>query len=115
MTEVYGYNLAGRVVWIQFVCHVIFILTVNLLVLMPSPEGSTATQNYYNLYDNYWRVLIGSCIAMPTAYFINDLILSKLKIYLYGKIFIIRFLVSNIFGSAVLVTISYPINFYNQF
>lgn len=62
-----------------------------------------------------WRVLIGSCISIPVSYFINSLIISKLKIYMYGKIFMLRFMVSNILGSAILVSISYPINFYNQF
>lgn len=118
MTEVYGYKLAGRVVWIQFLCHILFILTVNLFVLIPPSPNVSATNkdfSYLELYHNYWHVLLGSCIAMPTAYFINDLVLSKLKIYLYGKAFILRFIFSNFFGSAVLVTISYPINFYHQY
>ncbi len=116
MTEVYGYNLAGRVVWIQFLCHIIFILFVNLFVMMPSSPHETDTDVLYlMLYKNYWHVLLGSCLAMPAAYFINDLILSKLKLFLYGKAFVLRFIFSNVFGSAVLVAISYPINFYHKY
>lgn len=114
-TEVYGYKLAGRIIWVQMICNIIFVLTMNLFVLLPSPEGSTMHSLYFGLYHNVWRVLIGSCISIPISYFLNSLIISKLKIYMYGKIFMLRFMVSNILGSAVLVSISYPINFYNQF
>ncbi len=116
MTEVYGYKLAGRVVWIQFMCHLLFVVTVNTFVIIPTSPNNTNTElMYFSLYKNYWHVLLGSCIAMPTAYFVNDMILSKLKLYLYGQSFIYRFLFSNFFGSGILVSISYPINFYHQF
>ncbi|SRR5579883_186261 len=114
-TEVYGYKLAGRIIWVQMICNIIFVLTINLFVLLPSPESSTTAILYRDLYHNVWRVLIGSCISIPISYFINSLIISKLKIYMYGKIFMLRFMISNILGSAILVSISYPINFYDQF
>jgi uncharacterized integral membrane protein (TIGR00697 family) len=115
MTEVYGYKLAGRVVWIQLLCHFIFVLTVNLVVFIPSPANSTTFQSYYDLYHNLWRVFLASCFAIPAAYFVNDLIISKMKIYLYGKAYMFRFVISNVIGSGVLVAISYPANFYDQF
>lgn len=115
ITEVYGYNLAGRLIWVQLICHVVFILLINLFVILPSPENSNTYAMYFNLYNNIWHVLLGSCIAIPTAYFINDIIVSKLKINLYGKKFIYRFLLSSFIGSAILVSISYPINFYGQY
>lgn len=115
ITEVYGFKLAGRIIWVQLICHILFILLINLIAILPSPEGSITYPLYLNLYQNIWHVLIGSCIAMPVAYFSNDIILSKLKINLYGKKFIYRFLISNIIGSAILVIISYPVNFYAQY
>jgi len=114
-TEVYGFNLAGRIIWIQLLCHVIFILTVTLAVYLPSPDHSNISILYFALYGNLWHVLLGSCIAIPSAYFINDIIISKLKIYMYGRLFILRFFVSNVIGNAILVCISYPVNFYSQY
>ncbi len=115
ITEVYGFNLAGRIIWVQLICHILFIFLINLITILPSPDDSSTYYLYFNLYHNIWHVLIGSCVAMPVAYFINDIIVSKLKINLYGRKFIYRFLISSIIGSAVLVTISYPINFYEQY
>jgi len=116
MTEVYGYKLAGRIIWIQYLCHILFVITVNLFVLIPpSPSWTEKDMFYKNLYGNYWYILLGSCFSLPTAYFVNDLVLSKLKVYLYGKAFMLRYIFSNFFGSAVLVIISYPFTFYHQY
>src|SRR5436190_837441 len=115
ITEVYGFNLAGRIIWVQQICHIFFILLINLFAILPSPLNSATQELYYNLYSNIWHVLLGSCIAMPTAYFIYDIFLSKLKINLYGNRFIFRFLISNVFGAAALVFISYPVTFYNVY
>lgn len=115
ITEVYGFTLAGRIIWVQLMCQASFILTVNLFVLLPSPEGSVTGLHYLNLYHNLWHVLIAATIALVSAYFVNDIIMSKLKIYLSGKYFIMRFLTSNAIGTAILVSISYPINFYGLY
>ena len=112
ITEVYGYTLAGRIIWVQLLCQVSFILTVNSFVMLPSPESSVIALYYYDLYHNLWHVLIASTTALAAAYFINDLIMSKLKIHLSGERFIIRFFFSNAIATAILVCISYPINFY---
>jgi len=115
ITDVYGFNLAGRIIWVQLSCQALFILTINLFVFLPSPENSTTTFHYLSLYHNLWYVLVAASIAVTSAYFVNDIIMSKLKIYMSGKYFIVRFLISNGIGKAILVSISYPINFYGQY
>jgi len=115
ITEVYGFILAGRIIWVQLLCQIFFILTVNLFVLLPSSTDSVNSLYYFNLYHNLWRVLIASTTALIAAYFMNDMVMSKLKIYLSGKYFITRFITSNAIGTAILVCISYPINFYGLY
>lgn len=115
ITEVYGFTLAGRIIWAQLLCQVSFILTVNLFVLLPSPNDSVTSLHYFSLYHNLWHVLIASTTAVIVAYFINDMIISKLKIYLSGDHFIMRFMFSNAISAAILVCISYPINFYGLY
>jgi queuosine precursor transporter len=112
MTDSYGYDLAGRIIWIQLISQLIFIMTVNLFVLLPSSSVDPISVLYASLYSNIWRVLIASSLAIFLAYFLNDFIMSKLKIYYMGNLFIIRFLLSNAVGKAALVCISYPINLY---
>lgn len=115
LTDSYGYNLAGRVIWIQIISQAIFIFIINLFVLLPSSNSDPISLLYYNLYKHIWRVLIASSIAVTIAYFLNDFIMSKLKIYYQGKLFFIRLLVSTALGQTVLVSISYPINLFGIF
>ena len=92
-----------------------FILIVNLFVLLPSDEYATNSGNYYNLYGNLWFVLIASSTAVPIAYFSNQAIISRLKIYWGGRFFWLRYIASAAVGNLILVSISYPINFYGLY
>lgn len=57
-----------------------------------------------------WHVLIASTAAVMSSYFLNDFIMSKLKIYFCGGLFFVRFLLSTAIATALLVSIAYPIN-----
>lgn len=115
ITEVYGFALAGRIIWVQLLCQALFILVINLFVLLPSPDNSVTASHYFYIYHNLWRVLIAGTTALISAYFVNDIIMSKLKIYLSGNYFVTRFITSNAISTAILVSISYPINFYGLY
>jgi uncharacterized PurR-regulated membrane protein YhhQ (DUF165 family) len=114
VTEVYGYNLAARIIWFQVSCQVLFIFVINIFATFPSNLHSNISLLYFNLYKNFWHVLLASSIAVPLAYFATDFIMSKFKIKMYGNFFYLRYLLSNFVGKGILVIISYPINFYEQ-
>ena len=100
-TEVYGYELAGRIIWIQMLCQTIFILCINLFVILPSHTPQTMTPFLYlGLYKNFWRILIASSISVPLAYFTTDYIMSRLKIKSTGKFFTWRYIIANCFGKS---------------
>ena len=111
-TEVYGYQLAGRIIWIQLMCQLIFILLISFIVRLNVQENDTMALLYFSLYKNLWRVLLAGSLAVPTAYFINDMVLSLMKKY-YGGFLFSRMFFSNLLGQFLLVFISYPINFYH--
>lgn len=115
ITEVYGYGLSGRVIWIQLLCSFAFILIVNALVIPGHENANNLNIQYYEIYHNYWRVILGTIAGTPLAYFITDILISKVKILLKGKLFILRYIVANVVGKFLLVGITYPINFYNVY
>ena len=78
ITEVYGFTLAGRIIWVQMLCQASFILTINLFVLLPSPGNSMSTSNYFQ-FIIISEVLLASTTAVVSAYFINNIIMSKLN------------------------------------
>src|SRR5687768_9703580 len=49
LTEVYGFSLAGRIIWVQLLCQTLFILIVNIFVYLPSPLKSESAILYLNL------------------------------------------------------------------
>jgi uncharacterized PurR-regulated membrane protein YhhQ (DUF165 family) len=113
-TEVYGYKLAARIIWLQLMCQAVFILIVNFFVILSIHTSTDIASPYFHLYRNFWHVLIASSASIPFAYFAADFIMSKTKIKMYGKFFFIRYFLSSAVGKGILVFIAYPINFYGQ-
>ncbi|MBA2652250.1 MAG: queuosine precursor transporter [Tatlockia sp.] len=112
LTEAYGFELSGRIIWTQLICQAFFIFFINIFVFFPSPVGDTVYFLYISLYKNMWHVLIASTLSVISSYFINDFIMSKLKIYYCGRLFFLRFFLSTAIATALLVSIAYPINLY---
>lgn len=111
-TEVYGYKLAVRIVWIQICSQAFFIILVSGIIRVSSQHDPMSAL-YLELYGELWRVLLAATIAVPISYFINNFLMSIIKIYSHGNLIIARALISNVIGAAILVTISYPINYYH--
>ncbi|HLB41613.1 MAG TPA: VUT family protein [Gammaproteobacteria bacterium] len=110
LAEVYGYAKSGRIIVTQLLCSFIFIGIVNVLVLLN--HASTIDSSYYLIYHSFWRVILGTLAGTPLAYFFTTMVLSRIKVT-FANPFIFRFLVSNIVGKFLLVSITYPINFYH--
>lgn len=111
LTETYGYQLSGRIIWTQLLCQALFILLINLFIFIPSPVNvNNVNLLYISLFKNLWHVLIASTLSVLASYFLNDFIMSKLKIYYGGKLFFIRFFISTAIATGLLVSIAYPIN-----
>jgi len=59
--------------------------------------------------------MIGTWISVPTSYFCNGLIVSKLKIYFNGKLFILRYIISSAISQGVLLLTAYPISLSSKY
>jgi len=113
-TEVYGYRLGGRTVWVFVSCQTLFVILVNIFSVI-QPDGNQLARNYYFLFHDFWRVMLAVWAAVPTAYFCNGFIVSKLKIYFNGKLFIVRYTLSALISQGVMLLISYPVNLYGKY
>ncbi len=96
LTEVYGYHLARKVIWLGFICNLIFVIFVWLgKVLPPAPfwEGQEA---YESILGYTPRLLAASFGGYLAGEFTNSFILAKMKILTRG-----RWLWSRTIGSTV--------------
>jgi hypothetical protein len=109
LTEVYGYKLATRTVWIMVICQSIYVLLLNLFSIIQA--GSNEIANSYKiLYHDFWRVMIGTWVSVPASYFINGIIISKMKILFMGKKFFFRYFMGSMCTQAALLLTAYPIS-----
>lgn len=114
-TEVYGYKLGGRAVWIVISCQAVFVILVNIAVLIPDTSPGTIGGHFYAIYHEFWRVMIGTFISVPASYFCNSFIVSKCKLYFHGRFFIVRYLFSSMVAQGVLLLTAYPISLSSKY
>jgi len=96
LTEVYGYRQARRVIWLGFLCNLIFVIFAWVgQVLPPAPfwEGQEA---YERILGYAPRLLAASFCGYLVGEFANSFVLSKMKILTRG-----RWLWSRTIGSTI--------------
>ncbi|MBU2607841.1 MAG: queuosine precursor transporter [Chloroflexi bacterium] len=96
LTEVYGYRWARRVIWLGFLCNLIFVIfawTGQVLPAAPFWKGQTA---YESILGYAPRLLAASFFGYLVGEFANSFILARMKILTRG-----RWLWSRTIGSTI--------------
>ncbi|MCW2478559.1 VUT family protein [Candidatus Symbiopectobacterium sp. NZEC135] len=109
LTEVYGYRLAVRSIWIMVFCQSLYVILLNINALIQI-NNNEISKHYYGLYYDFWRVMIGSWLSVPISYFINGFIISKMKVIFSGQWFFVRYVLGSMCTQAALLLTSYPIS-----
>ena len=102
ITEVYGFQLSRRLIWIALGCNVFYVLASNATLLLPSLPIWKIHQGAYDyVVGASTRVIMASFVAFFCGAFLNSILLSRLKVLTSGKWFFLRVVTSS--GVAVLV------------
>lgn len=109
LTEVYGYRLAIRSVWIMVICQTIYVLLLNLTSVLQYDKNEIS-KGYYLLYGDFWRVMVGTWVSVPVSYFLNGVVISKMKILFSGKCFLCRYILGSFLTQGALLVTAYPIS-----
>jgi uncharacterized integral membrane protein (TIGR00697 family) len=111
LTEVYGYRVARRVIWLGFFCNLIVVAAIwvgQLLPAAPFWDGQTA---YTRILGYTPRLLVASFLAYLVGEFINAFVLAKMKIATKGHWLWTRTIGSTLagqaFDSAVFITVAF--------
>ncbi|MCW5852899.1 MAG: queuosine precursor transporter [Anaerolineae bacterium] len=111
LTEVYGYRLARRVIWLGFLCNVIMVAAIYISQLLPAAPFWEAQAAYERILGFTPRLLVASFLAYLIGEFANSWVLAKMKIATQGKWLWTRTIGSTIIGegldSLVFVTIAF--------
>jgi len=111
LTEVYGYRLARRVIWLGFACNLIFVFFAWVGQILPPASFWGGQEAYESILGYTWRLLIASFIGYLAGEFANSFVLAKMKILTRGRWLWTRTIGSTIVGegldTAIFITLAY--------
>ena len=111
LTEVYGYRVARRVIWLGFSCNLLAVAAIWIGQILPGAVFWDAQEAYVRVLGFAPRLLVASFVAYLVGEFANSFVLAKLKIATAGRWLWIRTVSSTIVGegldSAVFITIAF--------
>ena len=111
LTEVYGYKVARRVIWLGFICNLITVIAFWIGEILPPADIFDAQSAYERILGSTPRFLLASFAAYLAGEFTNSFVMAKMKISTKGKWLWTRTIGSTILGqgvdSVVALTIAY--------
>ncbi len=111
LTEVYGYKWARRVIWLGFLCNLMFVIFAYIGQLLPSASFWTGQEAYESILGYAPRLLLASVGGYLIGEFINSFIMAKMKIATKGRWLWARTIGSTVVGqgldTALFIVIAY--------
>ena len=111
LTEVYGYSISRRIIWIGFFVLLASAILIQIILLIPPATGWNNQQAYMTVFGNSLRTVLCSILAFWAGEFTNSFTLAKMKIWTGGKYLWTRTIGSTVVGEAVDTLIFYPLAF----
>jgi uncharacterized integral membrane protein (TIGR00697 family) len=100
LTEVYGYRLARRVIWLGFLCNLIAVVAFWVAGQIPALDADVQT-SYERILGYTPRLLAASFAAYLVGEFANSFVLAKMKIRTRGRFLWARTISSTIIGQGL--------------
>jgi len=111
LTEVYGYQVARRVIWLAFACNLLFVLFTWIGQLLPPAPFWEGQKAYENILGYTPRLLAASLGGYLVGEFVNSFVLARMKLLTGGRWLWSRTITSTIFGegldTAIFITLAY--------
>ena len=101
LTEVYGYQWTRKVIWLGFICNLIFVLFVWIGQLLPPAPFWKEQQSYASILGYAPRMLAASFLGYLAGEFTNSFILAKMKIMTRGRWLWSRTISSTVIGQGL--------------
>jgi uncharacterized integral membrane protein (TIGR00697 family) len=111
LTEVYGYRLARRVIWLGFTCNLIFVFFAWIGQLLPAASFWGDQEAYKSILGFAPRLLAASFCGYLVGEFANSFVLSRMKVLTGGRWLWSRTIGSTIIGegldTAIFITLAF--------
>ena len=101
LTEVYGYRQARRVIWLGFMCNLIFVFFVWVGKILPPAPFWEAQAAYQRILGYAPRLLLASFAGYLAGEFANSFILARMKVLTGGRWLWSRTISSTVVGQGL--------------
>lgn len=101
LTEVYGYRWARRVIWLSFICNLIFVFFAWVGQKLPPAPFWPYQPAYEQILGYTPRLLIASFCGYLAGEFANSFVLARMKIMTRGRWLWSRTISSTIVGQGL--------------
>lgn len=101
LTEVYGFHWARRIIWLGFICNLIFVVFVALGQVLPGAPFWEGQAAYETILDYTPRILLASFLGYLVGEFVNSFIMAKLKLRTQGRYLWVRTIGSTLAGQGL--------------
>src|SRR5438067_9897674 len=104
LTEVYGYAVTRRVIWLGFGCNLLFVLFILAAGALPGAPGAwdaNAQSAFGRILGFTPRLLAASFAAYAAGEFLNSFVMARLKIATRGRWLWSRTISSTLVGQGV--------------
>ncbi len=115
LTEVYGYRLARRVIWLGFLCNLIAVIAIWVGQLLPPASEWGGQEAYKTILGYAPRALFASFLAYLVGEFSNSFVLAKMKILTRGRWLWTRTIGSTMVAQALDAAIFIPLVYIGRF
>jgi queuosine precursor transporter len=111
LTEVYGYAAARRVIWLGFICNLLFVVAISIGGALPAAPFWSGQEAYETILGVAPRILAASFAAYLVGEFANSYVLARLKVATGGRFLWMRTIGSTVVGqgldSIVFITLAF--------
>jgi queuosine precursor transporter len=94
LTEIYGFSRTRRLIWMGFICGLIFLFFTQIAVALPTPLDFRLQEAFAAVHGQLPRIVIASYTAYLCCEFTNSFIMSRMKVWSKANNFPLRALVS---------------------
>lgn len=101
LTEVYGFKISRRIIWMALFANLIIITGTMLTIYLPPSIYWHQQEAYQTIYSAIPRVFAASIISYLAGEFVNSILLAKLKVLTQGRHLWLRAITSTAIGVAI--------------
>ncbi len=114
LTELYGSELAKKLVYYGIMSQFILAAYANLIIHIPAPSFLLNQDMYFQVFNPYLKFAFASTTSILIGSWVNIVLLSKLSEYVGGKYFALRSFIASTFGELIVTLVSMFIGNYTR-